>query len=326
MGYEIVRKSIRKPFYPILSNAGDIEVDTRLGIGTFEGVYDSADFVLKFHPEPEFIGDNIQVSSFNKILYTVVDSVNIPNDLTYGGVVDSVNLYYYNALSGNRVDRTSFTLTNNNTPIFAKTFDPSISSIIDIGSGDTFNIDNHFFRTNEELIYTPGSTFVGVGSTPMLYESSTGTIDELPSSVFAIRTDADKFQISTTRDGSAVTFVGVGTGNAHQFEMAKSNTKSIITIDNVFQSPLAYVPLSYSLSHNIDDTGTGISTTRTILSISGISSLTSKDTIKIDNEYMKFLNDGVGTTTAGHISGIGSENPPSFSIATYSSEYKEYPH
>tara|TARA_R100001082_G_scaffold40502_1_gene21435 strand:- start:10224 stop:23180 length:12957 start_codon:yes stop_codon:yes gene_type:complete len=294
---------------PILSNAGDIEVDTRLGIGTFEGVYDSADFVLKFHPEPEFIGDNIQVSSFNKILYTLVDSVNIPNDLTYGGVVDSVNVYYYNALSGNRVDRTSFTLTNDNTPIFAKTFDPSISSIIDIGSGgNTFNIDNHFFRTNEELIYTPGSTFVGVGSTPMLYQSSTGAIDELPSSVFAIRTDADQFQISTTRGGSAVTFIGVGTGNAHQFEMAKSNTKSIITIDNVIQSPLAYVPLSYSLSHNTDDTGTGISTTRTILSISGISSLTSKDTIKIDNEYMKVLNVGVGTTTVGPITGIGTEN------------------
>ena len=155
-------------------------------------------------------------------------------------------------------------------------------------------------------MYTPGSTFVGVGSTPMLYESPSGIVDELPSSVFAIRDNEDAFQISSTRAGTAVTFVGVGTGNMHQFAMAKSNTKSIITIDNVIQSPIAYVPLTYSLQNNIDDASTGISTTRTTFALSGISSLTSGDILKIDDEYMKLTNVGIGTTVVGPIDGLGT--------------------
>ena len=294
---------------PILSNAGDIEVDTRLGIGTFGAEYVSNDFVLKFYPETEFITDNIQVSSLNEVLYTDNDfnnSSNVP-DLTYGSAVQSFNLYSFNAPNGSRINKSNFVLKSNNTPIFAKIFNPADSNVIAL-SDTKFNIDNHFFRTDEELIYTPGSTFVGVGSTPMLYQSSTGAIDQLPSSVFAIRDSADTFQISTTRSGSAVTFVGIGTGNSHQFEMAKSNTKSIITIDNVIQSPIAFVPLSYTLENNTDDASTGISTTRTIFSLSGISSLTSSDIIKIDNEYMKVINVGVGETTVGPIVGIGTTN------------------
>ena len=294
---------------PILSNAGDVEIDTRLGIGTFGAEYDSSDFVLKFYPESEFITDNIQVSSLNKVFYTETDFDNVSTipDLTYGSAVESFNLYAYNAINGSRINKTDFVLKSNNTPIFAKRFNPAESTIIALND-NKFNIDNHFFRTDEELIYTPGSTFVGVGSTPMLYQSSTGAVDELPSSVFAIRDTADTFQISTTRGGSAVTFVGIGTGNDHQFEMAKSDTKSIITIDNVIQSPIAFVPLSYTLENNTDDASTGISTSRTTFSLSGISSITTSDILKIDNEYMKIINVGVGTTTVGPISGIGATN------------------
>jgi len=293
---------------PILSNAGDVEIDTRLGIGTFGAEYDSSNFVLKFYPETEFITDNIQVSSLNKVFYTETDfsSDAIP-DLTYGSAVESFNLYAYNATNGSRINKTNFILKSGNTPIFAKKFNPAQSTIISL-NGNKFNIDNHYFRTDEELIYTPGSTFVGVGSTPMLYQSSTGAVDELPSTVFAIRDSADTFQISTTRGGSAVTFVGIGTGNNHQFEMAKSNTKSIITIDNVIQSPIAFVPISFTLQNNTDDASTGISTSRTTFSLSGISSLTTSDILKIDNEYMKVINVGVGTTTVGPITGVGSTN------------------
>mgnify|MGYP003133587279 CR=1 FL=1 len=294
---------------PILSNAGDVEIDTRLGIGTFGAEYVSNDFVLKFYPDPEFITDNIQVSSLNKVFYTVVDFENASTtrDLTYGTAIESFNVYAFNAVNGNRINRKNFALKSNNTPIFAKRFNPADSTVIALND-NKFNIDKHFFRTDEELIYTPGSTFVGVGSTPMLYQSSTGAVDSLPSTVFAIRDTTDTFQISTTRGGNAVTVVGIGTGNDHQFEMSKSNTKSIITVDNVIQSPIAFVPLSYTLENNIDDASTGISTTRTIFSLSGISSITSADILKIDNEYMKVLNVGVGTTTVGPILGIGSTN------------------
>ena len=140
-------------------------------------------------------------------------------------------MYGYNAPFGSRVEKTEFTLTNNKTPIFAKSFDPSNSTQVNLSSG-LFTIDNHFFRTNEELVYTPASTFVGVGSTAMEYKGA-GGIGQLPTTVFAVRNNEDSFYISTTSPasvGTAVTFVGVGTGNYHKFAMAKSNTKAIVSM------------------------------------------------------------------------------------------------
>ena len=292
---------------PILSSDGNGSFSKFIGMGTFGGEYIGDNFVLNFHPDSEFLDDTIQVSSFNKVFYTEVDFINNHRfrDFTYGGCTNSHNAYAYNSINGERINRTNFELRSNDTPIFAKSFDPSDSSVLTLDTG-VFNIKDHFFRTNEELIYTPRSTFVGVGSTPMQYKPATGNIDILPSSVFAIRNNTDSFQISTTKAGTAVTFVDVGEGNAHEFAMGLSNTKSIITINNLIQSPLAFTPIDHTLKDNIDDSNTGISTSRNNISLSGISSIFVGDILKVDNEYMKVLNVGVGTTSIGPIVGIGT--------------------
>ena len=291
----------------ILSSDGYGAYSEYGGIGTFSGNVDSTDFILNFHPDVEFLDDTIQVSSFNKVFYIDVDNINTPNipDLTYGGVINSPKIYSFDGLKGDRIERKNFVLNSNNTPIFAKSFDPSDSSVLSLDTG-TFNIKDHFFRTNEELIYTPESSFVGVGSTPMQYKGVSGGIDELPTTVFAIRNNSDSFQISTTRAGAAVTFVSVGEGNVHQFAMSKSNTKAIININNLIQSPLAFTSINHTLKDNIDDGNTGISTLRTIISLSGISSIIGGDILKVDDEYMKVINVGFGTTSIGPITGIGT--------------------
>ena len=292
---------------PILSSDGYGTYSEYGGIGTFSGTTDSTDFILNFHPDEEFLDDTIQVSSFNKVFYIDTDTINTPNivDLIYGGVINSPKIYAYDGLEGERIRRKNFRLTSNQTPIFAKSFNPIDSSIVNLSTG-VFTIKDHFFRTNEELIYTPKSTFVGVGSTPMQYKGADGGIGQLPTNVFAIRNTSDSFQIATTRAGTAVTFVGVGTGNAHQFEMSKSNTKAIININNLIQSPLAFTPINHTLKDNIDDANTGISTTRDIISLSGISSVIGGDILKVDDEYMKVINVGFGNTSIGPITGIGT--------------------
>ncbi|MFM7853459.1 MAG: hypothetical protein ACKO96_16450, partial [Flammeovirgaceae bacterium] len=63
-----------------------------------------------------------------------------------------------------------------------------------------FTIPNHFFSTGERLIYTPGSTFIGVGQSAMgitpgsITDTGIAT-SRLPSSVYAIKIDNDKFKI-----------------------------------------------------------------------------------------------------------------------------------
>jgi len=288
-----------------LPNTDYEEYDNTLGIGTFGVEYSGEQFVLEFHPDTEFVDAEIKVLSFNQCFYSNVDE-NIPVGLQNGNSLDYMDTKHYNAHNGDRVNSTSFELTNNGTPIFAKTFNPNDSGILNTSTGK-FTIKNHFFRNNEELIYTPGSSFVGVGSTPMQYYNSTaGITSTLPSSVFAVVESNDVFQISTTRSGTPVTFVGVGTGNLHKFEMSKKNEKVVISIDNLIQYPLLFTPTKYSLNENIDNGNIGISTTRTIFSLSGISSIAANDILRVDDEYMKVINVGFGTTTVGPITGVGT--------------------
>ena len=123
-----------------------------------------------------------------------------------------------------------------------------------------FNIPNHFFRTGEKLIYTPKSTFTGIGSTAMQHQSGT----DLPEEVFAIKVSRDEFKLATSaanaNAGTGVTFLSLGSGNAHELEMDLKNEKALMSIDGIIQSPLSFTPINTTLTSN----GAHISTSRTI--------------------------------------------------------------
>ena len=282
-----------------------LSIGSTIGIGTFNARFVSDNFVL------EFIPDNTSgittVRSLNEVFYADSDeksqfgAVNNPVPKVFGKLTQTSDINFYNALNGDRINRRNFELTSNNTPIFAKTFDPSNTSIVNLGTGK-FSIDDHFFRTQEELIYTPQASFVGVGSTPMMYKPSSGNIDTLPTTVFAIRENDNVFSISTTRTGTAVTFMDVGEGNNHQFEMAKGLTKALVTIDGLVQHPIAQTELVYQVSGN----GGSIGTASTIFSMSGISTINIENILKIDDEFIRITNVGFGTTNVGPVSGTGT--------------------
>jgi hypothetical protein len=275
-----------------------------VGMGTFGGDYDSNNLILRFYPNNYYNNTELEISAFSECLFTSNDTVNISTDLTIGGSFDSTFVKKYAGINGEVGNKKNFELTTDGIPIFAKSFNPENSTQLTPNTG-TFSIDNHFFKHNEELIYTPKSTFVGIGSTPMMYKNaSAGIVSTLPSEVFVVISNSDDdgntFQISTTRSGTAVTFTGFGEGNAHQFEMKKSNEKSLITLDEVVQYPLIFTSTNY----NVVDEDVGINTT--IFALSGISTLGSGNILKIDDEYVKITNVGFGTTSAGPITGIGT--------------------
>jgi hypothetical protein len=285
-------------------SAGGIGVtDAQSGMGTFGVEYSGENFILKFYPDAAMTS-SLQVSSLNEIFYTNLDSSNTPPIHQYGDITQSLNVGFYNALNGNRIDKTDFIAQSNGIPIFGKTFNPTNSLQLNLSTG-VFTIDNHFFRTGEALSYTPQSTFVGVGSTAMTY----GTGTPLPSVVYAIRENDDEFKLATTRAnaeaGVNVSFGSSGEGNAHELSMLLGNEKTLITLDSIAQYPLKFTPIAYTLSGN---PGGQIGTTSTFFSLSGISSITPTDLIKINDEYMKILSVGVGTTAVGPITGIGQSS------------------
>ena len=136
----------------------------------------------------------------------------------------------------------------------------------------------------------------------MMYKNGS-VVAQLPSQVFAIVNNDNNFSISTVKSGTAVTFTSVGEGNSHEFAMAKRNEKAIITIDNVVQYPIAFAKVSQTLSGN----GGSISESATIFSLSGITTIYPLDILRVDDEYMKIVNVGFGTTNIGPISNSGIE-------------------
>ena len=287
----------------LLSISGDSPSDSALGIGTFGGNNSGSNLELEFYPDSDYSADNIVLSAFSQCFYNDLDVANVPPDLEYGKVEESVDLKFYNSINGDRINRTNFALTSEGTPIFVKVFDPENTDAL-IATTGKFTIRNHFFKDGEELIYTPKSSIVGIATTAMTYSNvSSGVSDLLPSTVFAVVSDLnyDEFFISTTRSGTAVTFTDLGGGNVHQFEMSKKNEKSIIVIDDLIQHPLIFTSVSHTLSGSIG-------TATTTLSLSGISSINPSDILKIDDEYMRVNNVGLGTTSVGPITNSGSFN------------------
>ncbi len=289
------KDSVYTTSYPLLS------IGSTGGLGYFTSDYASGKIKLYFKPDAEVNGQELEIQRFSEVIYTINDDLNIAPELSYGTVREGLSLYRFNALNGDRINKKDFPLTHKTTPIFEKIFNPAATSTLDPVTG-IFTIDDHFFATGEELIYTPNSTYVGVAGTHMQHASQTN----LPATVYAIRLTKDTFKLALTEananSGTGVTFPSIGGGNAHELEMSKRSEKVLLSVDNVIQAPLAYTPVTTTITNN----GASISTSRTIFEVAGIATITTEDTIKVDNEFMKVTSVGLGTTAAGPITGFGT--------------------
>ena len=282
---------------PFLSVSNDDILDDASGIGTFGGEISGSDLILKFYPDSNQTG-LIDIEVFSKSLYSDLDTINEPLDLSYGTVTESIDEKFYDAINLSRINKDSFALTDNGTPIFSKQFNPN--SVALAATTGIFTIEDHFFVTGEELIYTPNSTIIGIGTSAMLTASG-----ELPSTVYAIKIEENTFKVAITpadaAAGIGTTFASLGEGNAHRFTMKERNTKCIITVDELVQYPLAPTKTTHTLSGPLNSVST-------IVSLSGISTINPSDILKVDDEYMGVTNVGLGTTNVGPITNVGSIN------------------
>ena len=85
--------------------------------------------------------------------------------------------------------------------------------------------------------------------------------------------------------------------------MAKRTEKSVIVIDGIIQSPMAFSPVKTTLVNNA---GSGISTTTTNLCVNTTADINLGDHIKFANEFMLVTTVGIATTSTGPVSGIGT--------------------
>jgi len=181
----------------------------------------------------------------------------------------------------------SFRLTHKTDPIFSHEFDAGNTTKL-IVSSNTFVIKNHFYVTGEELTYsTGGNRAIGIDHN----SSGIGADTSLPSSVFVIKVDEDRFRLAASKSlalsNDPIGLTTVGVGSTHRFTAQKLDTKVIVAIDNVIQSPI------------ISNTGTATTTENTMLNrevrFSDIRGFGQYDLIQIGNEILRIQVIGFGT-------------------------------
>ncbi len=278
--------------YPFMDNGQST------GIGTFGSEIDGSNLIIKFYPDVVGI---VTVQTYSELIKSDIDFVNIPNNLTYGTITESFNVSPYNSRNGERANILDFELKSKGTSIFQKTFNPSDTNILDISTG-TFTINDHFFSDGEKLEYASASSFIGAPFSDIQVAGG----GNLPSEVYAINDNKSQFKLASSKanalSGIALTYTSVGQGNAHTLQMTKRNEKTVLVVDDVVQSPIAFT----NKTTDLVDNGGSIDATSTFFSVTGISSLYPGDLIKFDNEYIEVKSVGIGTTSLGPITETGS--------------------
>ena len=140
--------------YPFLS------VGSQTGIGTFGSKVVGDTVVVDFYPDSDYSSEDVLIQSVNQMIYTDIEEFNDPDKLTYGTAIEDITNSFYGSINQFGKDKLDFDLNYSNIPIFEKTFNPKDTTVLNRATG-VFTINDHFFETGEELIYTPNSTLVG---------------------------------------------------------------------------------------------------------------------------------------------------------------------
>jgi hypothetical protein len=204
----------------------------------------------------------------------------------------------YGSYEGTFYDtKKSFDLTHNANSIFERYFDATNPGIVSTGK-DTIYIPNHFFVTGEEVSYAyPNigagtSNAIGIAATSVL---GIGITNKLPSTVYIVKISDIYVKVAASASEALKTIpsvfdiTGIGTGTGHKFTSKDQNSKVLISIDNVIQSPIVATSITSLTSTKID-------TIDDKFKIVGMSSFFSGDLIKIDNEIMLITSVGIAYT------------------------------
>jgi hypothetical protein len=266
-------------------------LETYAGLGTFGTFKDTNSTQLLFTPLSDI---DVEVKVYFNTLSSI-DDINTITEYNNGTFETDYGVYY----GTERDVRRSFNLTHKNYQIFQRYFNASDSSVVSTATS-SITIPNHFFVTGEKIAYSSGTKFtinspIAIGATD--FGVGIGTTDKLPSLVYAIKVDNNKIKLARSAEDAlmiipkSLNITSVGIGTSHSFTSVNQNTKAIVAIDNVIQSPVALTSTTSNLSTNL-------SSSEDILYCNTISNFFSGDLVKIGDEIMKIESVGIAGTNS----------------------------
>ena len=263
------------------------DLQTNIGLGTVGFSLSGSSTQLTFTP---IANTNVQVRVFaNLLIFAETSATESAINFTNSSIETRYGLYRSSITDVKR----QFDLTHKDLPVFEKYF--SASENVNYIT-DTVSLSNHFFVTGEEIVYSNTgagtSLSIGIGTTSI---PGIGITDKLPSSVFVVKIDESTIKLAASASDSLGNIPkiidltsGIGT---HLFTSKKQNSKVIIALDNIIQSPVVSTAITSSLSKYAfisDD----------IIFFTGITSFFGGDLIRINDEIMRIRGVGIGSTNA----------------------------
>ena len=258
-------------------------------LGDFEGSLSGDTTSLTFTP---LAGANVQVRVFQNALRMRDENNTVTEiDLTTATIDTG-----YGAYTATETDiKRAFELNHRQLPIFKRDFVGSATTVISLAE-DTVRIPDHYFVTGEQLSYR----YTGTGTTSAIEIEEQaitgyGTTDKLPSTVYAVKVDDSTLRLATSAENALKTtptyldITAVGVGTSHSFTSTKQNSRCILSIDNVIQSPIVATAVTTIISGDL-------SSTSDTIRLAGVTSITGGDLLKIGDEIMKVDSVGLGAT------------------------------
>ena len=265
-------------------------IETSVGLGTFGTVRSGTNTQLVFTPNPNI--DTTVTVYYSAMRYE--DSSKNSELIALENA--TIRTGFGNYFGTERDIKRTFDLSYNGDPIFKRNFLGNDSLVVDV-SGDTISMANHFFVTGEEVTYSyagAGSTqAIGIGTTYI--SVGVGTTDKLPSSLYVVKLNESTIKLAKTAEDALKTtpvvldLTHVGIGTSHTLVSKNQNSKVLVAIDNLIQSPIVSTALTTTLATNLF-------TTSDLLYFSGITSFFGGDLIRVENEIMRIESVGVGST------------------------------
>ena len=262
---------------------------TVTNLGDFSAAISGDYTTLTFTP---IASANVQVRVFQAALRLVDEA----NEVTEIDLTNATIDTGFGAYTATETDvKRAFELKHRQLPIFKRDFVGSATTTVSL-TEDTIRIPDHYFVTGEELSYR----YTGSGTTSAIeIESQSipgyGTTDKMPSTVYAVKVDNSTLRLATSAENALKTtptyldITAVGVGTSHSFTSKKQNSRCILSIDNVIQSPIVATAVTTTITADV-------SATTDKIKLSGITSITGGDMLKIGDEIMKVDSVGLGAT------------------------------
>lgn len=241
---------------------------------------------------------------------------------------------YGEFISGEFNSGLAFDLFSNGKPIFTREFNSESSVIVNLEENKIF-LGEHNFVTGEELKYTFDRD---IGNAPIdfsliitaengdiiLTEEDQQILVDLTQTVFAVRLDDFNIQLALTKETAllaepiVLNFTQLGRG-IHVISAADQNKNTLITINNVIQSPIVSTANTSTI---LDILLEGDSST----SVENPNLFKGGDLVRINNEILRVTAVGVGSTnflefTREILGTVQEDHPPNSQITVVNGNY-----